>query len=368
MPVRLPEQLSQLRPYVPGIPIEEVQQEFGISEIVKLASNENPLGPSPLALQAIVDFARYGSLYPDAGCVELKSLLASHVGLPTSQISVSNGSDEMIHLLSLLLLRPGDNIVMGDPGFSRYESEALAAGAQTRKVSLDENARHDVSAMLAAIDNNTRIVWLANPNNPTGTILRRSEVGALIENVPEHTLTVLDEAYFEFATDSEYPSSVDYIRSGKQVVGLRTFSKTYGLAGLRVGYAMGPERMIDAVERVRAPFNVNALAQRAAIAALSDTKHLTAAVDINKAGNERLHRFLSERGYRVFESYANFVWYDMGFPTQDFCRQLLMRGVIVRPGSVFGYDNHIRVSIGTDAELDAFETAFDAILQESVRA
>jgi histidinol-phosphate aminotransferase len=197
--------------------------------------------------------------------------------------------------------------------------------------------------------------------------LRRSEVDKLIIGVPDHALTVLDEAYFEFATDEDYPSSIDYIKSGKQVVGLRTFSKTYGLAGFRVGFAMGPERIIDAAERIRAPFSVNAIAQRAAIAALDDADHLHRTIELNQAGVNRLKRFFADRNCHAFESYANFVWCDLGFPTADFCRQLLMRGVIVRPGSVFGCENHMRISVGTESELNTFETAFDAILGEVVR-
>jgi len=283
-------------------------------------------------------------------------------GLPLDQICVSNGSDEMIHLLSALLLVPGDNIVMGDPGFSRYEFEAIAAGAEARKVALDENARHDLTAMASAVDENTRILWLANPNNPTGTIVRLPEVDALIDAMPDHVLVVLDEAYFEFATDPEYPNSADYIRANNQVVGLRTFSKTYGLAGLRVGFAIGPKVIIDAVERIRPPFNVNALAQRAALAALGDHEHLDKTIETNRQGIERLTSFLREQGCKVFESFANFVWCDVGGPSDCLCRQLLTRGVIVRPGSVFGCPNHVRISVGTDEELSRFEEAFKAIL------
>ena len=368
MAIRIPEHVQRLRPYIPGKPIDEVQREFGLSEIVKLASNENPLGPSPLAAAAIADFARFASLYPDAANVDLKSRISERVGLPASQVCVSNGSDEMIHLLSNLLLEPGDNIVMGDPGFSRYESEATAAQAIAIKVPLDEDAAHDLDKMLGAIDERTRIFWLANPNNPTGTIVRKPEVDQLVGSLPDHVLLVLDEAYFEFATVTSYPNSVDYIKAGKQVVGLRTFSKTYGLAGLRVGYAIGPEYIIDALERIRSPFNVNSLAQRAAMAALDDHEHLAKTIETNAIGVKRLTSFLRGQGFKVSESFANFVWCDLGYPADDLCRQLLKRGIIIRPGAVFGQPNHVRVSVGTDEELNRFETAWNEIAAETVRA
>ena len=219
MPIRIPEHIKRLRPYIPGKPIEEVQRESGLSEIVKLASNENPLGPSPLAASAITDFARFVSLYPDAANVDLKLRISERIDLAASQICVSNGSDEMIHLLSILLLEPGDSVVMGDPGFSRYESEAIASEARAVKVPLDEKAVHDLDKMLQAVDEHTRIFWLANPNNPTGTIVRKPEVNQLLGSLPDHVLLVLDEAYFEFATDPSYPNSADYIKAGKQVLG-----------------------------------------------------------------------------------------------------------------------------------------------------
>jgi histidinol-phosphate aminotransferase len=367
MPVRIPKHIQKLSPYVPGKPIDDVQREFGLSEIVKLASNENPLGPSPLAAAAIADFARFVSLYPDAANADLKSRISQKIGLSVAQICVSNGSDEMIHLLSNLLLEPGDNVVMGDPGFSRYESEAIASQAVAVKVPLDGNAVHDLDKMLHSVDERTRIFWLANPNNPTGTIIRKAELDQLLRELPDHVLLVLDEAYFEFATDPNYPNSADYIKAGKQIVGLRTFSKTYGLAGLRVGFAIGPDYIIDALERIRGPFNVNSLAQRAAVAALDDPEHLAKTIDMNAYGVKRLSSFLRGQGFDVAESFANFVWCDLKYPSNEVCNQLLRRGIIVRPGYVFGQPNHVRISVGTDEELSRFETAWSDIVTEIVR-
>lgn len=355
-----------LRPYVPGRPIEEVQREYGLSDVVKLASNENPLGPSPLAIQAIADYARFSHLYPDAGCVNLRAAVAEQIKIPESLIVVGNGSDEMIHLLSLLLLKPGDSIVMGSPGFSQYEAGATAVGALTRKVPLDTDARHDLPAMLAAIDETTRIVWIANPNNPTGTIVRRSALADFVDRVPDDVAIVLDEAYFEFATDPQYADSTEFDRPN--VIGLRTFSKTYGLAGLRVGYAIAPEDIAVALNKIRSPFNVNALAQHAALAALNDRSHLAETVRNNADGVDRLRRFLTELHCKTFESFANFVWADIGVPTDRLCEDLLRQGVIVRPGSAFGCPTHLRISVGTPSEMDRFEEAFSEILRANYRA
>ncbi len=358
MPIRLPDSLTSLRAYVPGKPVEEVQREFGLPDVVKLASNENPLGPSPMAAQVIAEWARFAHLYPDAGCLDLKSALSEHLQVPSDQIAIGNGSDELIHLLSVLLLRPGDSIVMADPGFSRYESEAIVAGAETRKVRLDPEARHDLEAMSKAIDATTRIIWIANPNNPSGTIVRETALEKFLDEVPHDIAIVLDEAYFEFATDSEYPSSTRYLKDRSNIIGLRTFSKTYGLAGLRVGYALAPPEIVQALDKIRPPFSVNSLAQRAAIAAVGDTAHLRKTIDTNAAGILQLTQFLTAKNCNVAESFANFVWCDIGCLADPICQALLRRGVIVRPGGIFGCPNHLRVSIGTRDEMRRFEDAF----------
>jgi histidinol-phosphate aminotransferase len=366
MPLRLPDSLADLHSYVPGKPIEEVQREFGLPEVVKLASNENPLGPSPLAIKAIAESAQFAHLYPDVGCVELKSALSEHIGMPTTQIAVGNGSDEFIHLISLLLLKPSDSIVMADPGFSRYESEAIVAGAETRKVPLDSEARHDLRSMANAIDKSTRVVWLANPNNPTGTIVRRNQLEDFLDRTPDDIAIVLDEAYFEFAIDPDYPNSIDYISERTNVIGLRTFSKTYGLAGIRIGYAIASSEVVSALEKLRAPFSVNSIAQRAAIAALGDAEHLQRTIKTNSEGISRLTEFMKVKGCKVAESFANFVWCDIGCPADPISQALLRRGIIVRPGSIFGCPNHLRVSIGTDDQMSKFETQFSQVYGETV--
>lgn len=364
--MRLPDYLPRLRAYVPGKPIEEVQREFGLPHVVKLASNENPLGPSPLAIEAIVESARNAALYPDASASTLRSALAGHLGVEENRLCLGAGSDELIHYLSLLLVGHGDNIVMADPSFSRYEACATVAGGTTKKVPLDSDSKHDLDAMATAIDENTRIVWIANPNNPTGTIVSKAAMDRFLQRIPDDIAVVLDEAYYEFAKGSDTPDGADYL-DRTNVVCLRTFSKTYGLAGLRVGYALASEEMIGALERIRQPFNVSVLAQVAAHASLQDQEHLANTIQVNFDGIRRLTGFLHGHGFNVPESYANFVWCDLGYPAMPICDALLRHGVIVRPGDAFGQPHCIRVSVGTSAELDEFEHALHAILQETTR-
>jgi histidinol-phosphate aminotransferase len=368
MPTSPRRSLADLRPYSPGKPIEEVQREFGIRDVVKLASNENPLGPSPKVVEVIRSLADRVHLYPDAGAKDLKEALSRYLNLPTAQISLGNGSDELIHYLGVAFLNMGDSVVAGDPSFVRYYAAAHLAGAELRLVPLDENARHDLAAMERAVDDTTRIVFLANPNNPTGTIVPRDQLAGFVERLQDRCVIVLDEAYHEFCESEEYLTSVELLQQGFRVIGLRTFSKTYALAGLRVGYLIGPTDWVDAIERVREPFNVNLLAQAAAIAALEDTDHLRQSVEGNRRGLRRLADILVRNGAKVAESHANFVWAEFPFETGGLCHALLRRGVVIRGGDIFGCPNCIRVSVGTDAELDRFEQALDEVMKESARA
>ncbi|RYG66452.1 aminotransferase class I/II-fold pyridoxal phosphate-dependent enzyme, partial [bacterium] len=269
LPIR--ENVLQMQPYVPGKPADEVRRELGLDRVVKLASNENPYGPSPLAIEAVAAAARGMHVYPDGAAYALRHALSEHHGVPMERIVVGNGSDELIHLMGLVLLDgPDDELMMADPSFSRYDASAHLANSRLVKVPLDAEYRHDLPAMAAAVTERTRMIFVANPNNPTGTIVRRPEVEAFLDAVPERVVVVLDEAYYEFAEPFEgYPSSLDYL-DRPNVVGLRTFSKTYGLAGIRVGYGFFPAALADAMHRAREPFDVNALAQAAAIAALSE--------------------------------------------------------------------------------------------------
>ncbi|AIE83483.1 histidinol-phosphate transaminase [Fimbriimonas ginsengisoli] len=346
-----------MEPYVQGKPIEEVKRELGLTRVVKLASNENPFGPSPKAVAAIQEAASTMHLYPDGGAYALKQAISSKFDIATNQIMVGNGSDELIHLLGLITLdKPTDELMMCNPGFARYDASAHLAPCRLVKIPVDSKHVQDLEAMADAVNENTRIIYLANPNNPTGTIVRRNAVDRFLDRVPESVVVVLDEAYYEFAMHHpEFPTSLEYIKAGREnVVGLRTMSKAQGLAGLRIGYGFASTTIVDAINRAREPFNVSRLAQVAAIAALEDDEHVRKTVEHNRRGLELLAGVFAEVGAEPGESFANFMYADFHRPTRPIYQALLQRGVITRPGDLLGNPNCLRVSIGTQEEMDIF--------------
>ncbi len=354
----------RMEPYSPGKPVAEVKRELGLDRVVKLASNENPLGPSPKAVEAVRQAAETMHIYPDGAAFDLKAALSRKLNLPTSQIMVGNGSDELIHLLGLIFLgSEEDEVLTGDPSFARYGPTAQLVPCRLVEVPLDRDYRHDLPAMARAATERTKLLFIANPNNPTGTIVTKSEVDRLLADLPPQTVVVLDEAYYEFAAHvPELPDSRDHIREGHNVVGLRTLSKAHGLAGIRVGYGMASEEVVDAVNRAREPFNVNALAQAAAVAALGDEEHVAKTVANNRRGLERIARAFREVGATPCEGYANFVWADLGQPARPVFQALMERGVIVRSGDVLGNPTCLRVSVGTDEEIDLFVEALRGVM------
>lgn len=360
--------VRKMVPYSPGKPVSEVQRELGLDHIVKLASNENPLGPSPLAVQAVRKAAERLHVYPDGAAYSLKQAIADKFGVPTGQVIVGNGSDELIHLLGLVFLEgEGHEIVVGDPSFVRYDAAAHLGNAGLIKVPLDAGFRHDLPAMARAVNDRTRMVFIANPNNPTGTIVGKTELQSFLDDLPPHVVTVLDEAYFEFARAvPEYPNSLDLLRDGYGVIGLRTFSKAYGLAGIRLGYGFAPEEIVDGLDRAREPFNTNDLAQAAGVAALEDDAHVTKTLENNRDGMARLVRCLEAIGARPVPSHANFVFADLGRPARPFFDALLRQGVIVRSGEAFGTPNCVRISIGTEFEMDRLERAIAHVTEVAI--
>jgi histidinol-phosphate aminotransferase len=360
--------LLEIPPYVPGKPIEELRRELGPPYVTKLASNENPLGPSPKAIEAIRRGAADVHRYPDANGFELREALAAKTGVPFDQIVLGNGSDELIGYLSVLLLEPGSEVVIGDPGFVRYEASGRVQESRVIKVPLAADERHDVDAMADACTPLTRIVWIANPHNPTGTIAYRSEIERLVSRLPSHALLVLDEAYYEYVEDDRYSPAHELVLAGLPVVGLRTFSKAYGMAGMRIGYGMVPAEIADALAHVRCPFNVNTLAQKGALAALEDHEHLTASISSTRSALRRVTALLASIGCKVTASHANFVWADLGRPANPLCDALLREGVIIRSGDIFGRPNCVRVSAGTDEQLDHFERALAAATEGMLTA
>jgi len=364
----LRETIRKLTPYSPGKPIEELRREFGITgEVIKLASNENPLGPSPKAVEALRNASGEVHRYPDASGFELRQALAKKHKIPIEQIVLGSGSDELIHYIGLIFLEPGDHQIMAHPGFSRYEALATLVGATTSKVPVDEDGKHDLDAMAKEVNEKTKIIWIANPNNPTGTIVRKKELRSFHDELPSDIILVFDEAYFDFVEDSEMPDSLEWIKENRankaRVIGLRSFSKTYGLAGLRIGYGVFPPDIADAIHRVRMPFNANLLAQIAARAAIEDEKFLERSKRANREAIEKLTAICKKYNAKVCESHANFVWADFGRPTLPIYEALLKKGVIVRPGASFGAPNCLRISTGLPHELEIFEKAIGEVLE-----
>ena len=361
MKLPVPEHILSIPLYVPGKPIEELERERGIRDSIKLASNENPLGPSPKALQALQQTLAGIHRYPDSGGYELKHKLAARHRLDPGQVVLGNGSDEIISMLARAFLQPGDEAVMPQPAFQMYEIETLAAAARPVQVPL-RVLRTDLDAMAARITGRTRLVFVNTPHNPTGSLVTRSELEAFMARLPEGVLLVLDEAYIEFARDPDGPDSLDYVRDGRPVVGLRTFSKAYGLAGLRVGYGVMPAAVAEVLSRVRPPFNVNLPAQAAAAAALDDTAFLQETLRVVHAGVDYLQAALADLGLVSRPTQSNFIMVRVPGEGRHFFEALLGRGVIVRPLASYGFPDCIRVTVGRPEENRRFIEALRQVL------
>ncbi|HZO88761.1 MAG TPA: histidinol-phosphate transaminase [Chthonomonadaceae bacterium] len=365
-PPTVAEHITRLVPYRPGKPIEEVERELGITNIVKLASNENSLGPSPRAIQAMHDFAVKMHLYPDASNYNLRRAVAAHLSVPEETLVFGNGSDDIIHLLGVTFLSPGDEVIQAWPTFVRYEAAAILHNAPCHLVPLTADWAHDLEAMAAKINANTRLIFICNPNNPTGTIVTREALDRFLARVPERVLVVLDEAYYEYAADAaDYPDSLRYVHEGRNVVVLRTFSKAYGLAGLRIGYGVMRPEIAHWLDRTREPFNVNSMAQAAALAALEDTEHVRRTLAMNAAGKRDFYAAFDALSLPYAPTYANFVWVDVQQDSKAVFQALLCKGVITRTGDVFNAPTHLRVTIGTEEENAKFLTALREVLTES---
>ena len=360
-----PPHLYGLDAYEPGLPIEQVQRELGVERVVKLASNENPLGPSPRALEAIAAARASLHRYPDGPATSLRGALACRLGFEPAEVVVGNGSTDLIDLLARSFLGPEDNAVVSEGAFARFRQVVNARNGRARIVPMRASG-HDLPAMAEAVDERTRLVYVANPNNPTGTWNRRSEVEALIERIPPEALLVLDQAYFEYASAEEpdYPDGLEYVRRGAPVVVLRTFSKAYGLAGLRVGYGVAAREVVEAIDTVREPFNSNSLGQVAALAALEDSEHVRRGVELNREQKALVEGELRRRGLGVLPSLGNFLCLDTGRDAAEVFRRLLRQGMIVRPLRPYGLATSLRVSIGTAEENGLFLRALDAVLGE----
>lgn len=349
-----------LRRYVPGKPIEELQREKGLSRVVKLASNENPLGPSPAGVAAYEAEGRRLHRYPDGYGLALKQAVARRWGLTPEHVILGNGSSEILEMVVRLVVRPGRKVVVPSPSFSIYDITTHAQGGSVVSVPLRDHAV-DLPAMAAATGADTALVILGNPNNPTGTIFRRGEWERFLAALPAGVTVLLDEAYAEFCDDPEFPEGRAYLAEDRPLVVARTFSKAQGLAGLRIGYGLAPRELVDYMNRLRLPFNANSPAQAAAAAALADAGHLEATCRLNREGLAFLARLFDGLGVPYLPSHANFVLARVGSGDRVFER-LLDRGVIVRSAASFGLPEWIRVSVGLPEELELFAEALGEVL------
>lgn len=355
----IPGYIRGLPAYVPGKPIEEVERELKI-RAVKLASNENPLGPSPLAVEAAKRALAEANRYPDGGCVLLREKLAARLGVSPDQILLGDGSSELIDLAARALLRPGLEGLTSAGTFALYPIAIRAAGARLVETPLREYV-FDLEAMAGAITAATRVIYLANPNNPTGTMFTADALDAFLARAPADALVVLDEAYYDYVERRDYSRAIERVREGRNLLVLRTFSKVYGLAGMRIGYGIGPAGLMAELNKLRTPFNTSTVAQAAAIAALDDAEHVRRSVAWNREGLRQLQEGLAKLGLRAVPSFANFILLDLGADAQPVADELLRLGVIVRPMRWMGLPTAMRVTVGMREENERFLAGLDRV-------
>jgi len=350
--------IKSINPYVPGKPIEELERELGIAGSIKLASNENPLGPSPKAVAAIKKALERLNRYPDGSGYYLSYALAKKYDVDISQMILGNGSNELIELAARTFVQPGDEVISADPSFVVYKMITQAGGGTNIIVPLKDD-RHDLDAMAERITAKTKLIFIANPNNPTGTMNTKAEMDRLMEHVPDHVIVAADEAYCEYVTHADYPDSLDYLRAGKNVLVLRTFSKIYGLAGLRIGYGITTPQIAEFMNKVRQPFNTNALGQIGALAALGDRKHVEKSIAANNEGKQFLYQSFMRLGISYVKTETNFIMIETRFEGNDLYTKLLKTGVIIRP--IGG--KRLRVTIGLPEENKRFVDELEKILK-----
>lgn len=352
--------ISGLTPYQPGKPIAELERELGITSSIKLASNENPLGPSPKAMQAMQDILQQTHIYPDGSCYELKQTIAKFLSVDSTQITVGNGSENILEIIAKAYLNIGDSAVISEYAFLTIPLIIQSFGA-TILTAPAVNWGHNIDNMLNAIDDKTRVIFLVNPNNPTGTYTNKQDFTKFMNAVPAHIIVVLDEAYSEYITADDYPDALSFLAHHHNLIISRTFSKAYGLAGMRVGYAISSPEIADILNRARLPFNVNVLAATAARAAILDQDHMRKTVALNEAGKKQVEAGLRKLNLEFIPSLANFVTIDVQ-DGQDIYQKLLHEGVIVRPLKAYGMPRHIRVTIDTAENNQRFLTSIQKVM------
>ncbi len=353
-------ELAALPVYNPGKSPEDIEREYGISGCIKMASNENPLGPSPMAMDAVSKAMRDIYRYPDGDARRLKDALAVRLGVSRDSLLVASGVDEALDLVAYAFLGPGDEIVVGEPSFSSYELAALTMGARITRVPL-RGFNQDVGGMLAAVTERTKVVFVCSPLNPTGSIITAASLELLLSELPESVLLLLDEAYMEYITDGDYFDGLSYVEHNPNLMVTRTFSKIYGLAGLRVGYAVCHPQVGGILNKVKLPFNVNLLAQEAALAALEDREHVQRSREMNIRGRDFIYRVLNKLGIEYAPTQANFILFRMDSFGEDYFERLLKQGIIARDGRALGFPGWVRLTIGDEGQNLKLEQALRAL-------
>ena len=352
--------VMNLRPFAAGKPIEAVAKEYGAANIIKMSFNENPLHISPKAVIAMQTELEKCYKYPEICSPQLREKMAKKYNVDAEQIIFGNGGDHVIGLISHAFINDGDEVIIGDPTFPTYSTSIPLMGGVTVKVPMVDYA-FDMDAVLAAITNKTKLIFFCNPNNPTGTIVRKDKVEDFMSKIPDSVIVVFDEAYFEFVGDPDYPDGLEYVRANKNVIVIRTFSKIYGMAGLRIGYAVAPLHLMDVLSRVVPAFPVNRLAQIAAEAALDDTDFVNAVIENNDQGRAYFNQEFAAMGMEYAPSFGNFILVNCGMPSMEVNEKLLHKGIFIQPGALFGYPTYLRISIGTMEENKCFIAALKEI-------
>jgi histidinol-phosphate aminotransferase len=344
-----------------GKPIEEVQAELGLETLALMATNENPLGPSPKAVEAIKAESGKVNRYPQGPCTYLRRKVAARLGIEEQMIIFSNGADNCLRIISYTFLNAGDEVVVAHPAFPVYGIVSRVMGAVPLEVPLKDHT-HDLDAMAERIGERTKLVFVCNPNNPTGTIVRKKQLNAFVEALPDHVLLILDEAYFEFVDDEHYPSSLDYIREGANVVGLRTFSKLYGIAGLRIGYTLASPELTAVMERIREPFPVSRVAEAAALAALDDEGFKSRVLANNEESKRFFYESFDKLGLSYAKTHTNFMFVDLRTDAKEAAQALLEKGYLIRPGTPWKHPSFARITFGTMEENRGFVAALAEVL------
>ncbi|HJH11839.1 MAG TPA: histidinol-phosphate transaminase [Metalysinibacillus jejuensis] len=357
------QQIHNMKAYQPGKPIEAVKEMYGLKEVVKLASNENPFGCSPKVNAYLQRADVNHAIYPDGYAQSLRTVMAEHLQVSEKELIFGNGSDDLIAMITRSLLYPGVNTVMADPSFSQYAHNADIEGAEVCKVPT-VNGAHDLTAMLAAIDENTSVVWVCSPNNPTGVVIADDELQNFLRQVPQDVLVVLDEAYYEYVVDERHKDTLPLIHTYPNVIILRTFSKAYGLAGFRVGYGIANEEIIAKIDPVRAPFNNTVLSHEIAKIAIKDQAFIEACIEANESGKRQFEAFCNKHGLHYYPSATNFVLFEVKADSDVVFEKLMQRGFIVRSGNALGVPGYLRVTIGTKEQNEAFFKQLEEVLQE----